>query len=408
MSSRLPSNAQMLPGSSVWPLAAFRGKESSAVHTRQLRSLSRSPSQSPPPPSESSAAQSRASSRARTDGSDLYRRSKKVEAEYIALMVRKNKLRFNGRTEESNLIQSAVNVGIVLAWTVEDVIDVVRQVGEAIEQLRMGHISERYVRMTEMANVIAEEEILNTDIIRADFAWMMKLRTTFGLRDKKATKNRSGGQVRDENTLDIHQDGDAAAWSFHAPFLLMKIQAALEIAFSEVWEKASAISTTPRDIRQNLDWSGFYVKAPYLLRIPNRECGAALEFYLQNSHTGILRFPPEENDKPIERIMPGIERPLTQVEKADILRKVSADIQPIGKGREMIKIVLDVLGDPRHANEGNDDTPRNYDLMIRAQVELRDEAFLLLAFMYRNADELHGEDEVEEESMVEDKMDTGA
>ena len=348
---------------------------------------------------------------------NLHQYNHMQEARYEELMDVKIELRQKGLLHDANLIQAATNVGMLLHWTYEDVLNVVQMYKNAEGGLT-GIVA---------GDLEGEMELLNMCIPSmrnvTDWNWVMRLRRQFGPPSlpqifepeivfddiEKLWETYDEGELEQADTRDIEARdvncaaGDAEKTS--APLLLIKIQAALNVAFLAVLKEAqkevarsvpkqtntpwrSRNSNQTKTLEQAFDVASFKHKAVYLLRISNKQHMKEVEHYLQSAAVGKKRFPFDDNSGTAFRTLPGVETMLSKDDKIDMLRNV---VEKVPSGMELVKIVVAVFCGMSKSKNGSAPSGQNVNdgwgstsLARTAVMSLSDEGFLLLECLYRS------------------------
>jgi len=382
----------MAPGSSVWPATMNMTKG------QQGRAANRAHTPSAPK---------------QVQKQKQKQKQDEVDA-YQLLLNDKLRARQNKMLDEADRIQAAVNVGLVLQWTREEVVRTVKKAEAYARGVAKG---EKATLTAKMMEVAGEEEVLGFERALAEdrldgpagsdgdgFARLKYLRSAFSGKAEAAVGDLGGQQYAagaPPNPEDEHQ--------LFAPLLLMKIQAALNIAFQSTCDAISS-GTDDGFSRQTFEFATFRQKATHLLRVPNRKCGQEMLRLLEHSRLGRKRFGDTDYRGRSIAVLPGIERPLTAREKVKILERVKTELRD---GRELIEVIVDVLGSSEGSGLGvSNRRLGSGGLSRRAMAQLGDDGFLLSnsAFRARSGSGMVVPDYVvdgEEEEEVE-SMDDGA
>lgn len=370
----------MAPGSSVWP-ATMNMDKSLKPSGRQPKPTAATTKAQTNTPQAQTQTQTPASARVGTRSTTTVTENPNANqppiqvpvTPYTLLLRRKEQLYHNGKLPELMRIQAAINVGMILHWTADEVVWTVEKSEQYAIWIADGLKPYAWRLTARMMEVVGETEVLDfVRRVREDggdaFETLRRLRAVFG-----AKMDVGGGGTENDEIR------------YFAPLLLTKIQAALNIAFRSVWEgdDTDGDDDTRMSNTNNVksfDMAVFKQKATHLLRVPSQACGEEILCLLRLSKLGRKRFGDLDSKGRAIAALPGIERRLIQREKMKVLDRVKSELQG---GREMIKTVVELLGHGTLATIGINLGWVEGGLSKRAMTELDDEGFLVLSSMYR-------------------------
>lgn len=285
-----------------------------------------------------------------------------IDLRYAELHERKTDLRRKGRIEESNIIQAATNVGIMLGWNRVDVLGVVERLERRFEDSSEQHYNSK------MMEVMAEVERLK---FRGEWKELQNLRRKF-----------------EGHFYDVVDGVEALGKKqWRAPGFMMLLQSAINVAFLKGLDRAA-------EVGKLFDKEVFDSGVVYQFRIPNKDCGEEKTYLMQMSQLGAGR-------RRGGRIAacPGIERAIKEIERKTVLEKVRDQID---QGRELIRLTTKLFG---KLNKPAVSVAEKAGVTQFAMENLDDEGLLVLDFVYRKkvgfpilvGDEVDNEEEEEEE-----------
>lgn len=304
---------------------------------------------------------------------------------YQLLRSEKLRARQDKMLDEANRIQAAVNVGMVLHWTHEEVVRTVKKAegyAKAATDGREGRLTAKMMEVAGEEEVLGFESALAEDRLNGPagnggdgFARLKYLRSAFSGKAEAAVVGLGGRQCAPGSPPKLEDEP-----KLFAPLLLMKIQAALNVALQSTCDATSSGMNDSFN-RQTFAFAAFRQKATHLLRVPNRQCGQETLRLLEHSKLGRKRFGDTDRRGRTIAALPGIERPLTAQEKVKILERVKTELCD---GRELIEAIIEVLGSGDGSRLGVVHSGRvSGGLSRRAMAELGDEGLLLLNSAYR-------------------------
>lgn len=299
-----------------------------------------------------------------------------IDTRYAELVQRCTNLRLAGKIDESHIIQAAINVGIMLGWNKNDVLDVVEKMERVVSAERE---QRRY--SSKMMEVIGEIERFRTN----DWSdW----------RDLKQLRENFKGRFYD-GVSDLEAEGSGT--KLRAPGFLMLLQAAINVAFLRDLELAKEDGEEFHD-------GVFDGKVVLLFRVPNKACVEEKEYLMQMSRLGTAK---KKSGK--VAAYPGIERAIKEDERREVLEKVRDQVD---EGRDVIRLATILFGRSTAPATG---IGQGESLMQFAMKHLDDEGLLVLEYIYRKrvgfqilaGDQVdNDEEEEEDEEMDNPEADT--
>ena len=162
-----------------------------------------------------------------------------------------------------------------------------------------------------------------------------------------------------------HVDADGKVVVKWAPLMLMRVQAAINVAFERTFREAAVGG-------EQFDISMFEHRSVFQFRVPGNETSEALDRLLRRSNTGQKRPNAVIADT---ALAPGIERRLRKGEKEDIAGSMIA----LDDGRMITETVLAVL-DPQVEAEVINSRESVFETALRS---FSDESWLVLDYFRR-------------------------